>query len=47
METHIHKVLKKRRLEGEWFLLDENFSFIEECKKAEEIADALSNNPFY
>lgn len=47
METHIHRVLKERRLEGEWFLLDDTFCFIKECKKAEEIADALSDNPFY
>lgn len=47
IETQLHRNLKSYKIQGEWFLLNEDFNFQENCKKVEEIITVLSDNPFY
>jgi hypothetical protein len=50
IETTLHNIYSTRRLEGEWFDLDEYDvdNFIESCKKIEDNFDILSEykNPY-
>lgn len=50
LEGWMHRKLNSKRVEGEWFELEDSdvFSFIEECKKGDEIITLLLNdNPFF
>lgn len=49
LEKMLHNKYQDKRLDGEWFLLDEDdvSSFQDTCQKYQDIIDSLKDNPYF
>jgi len=49
IESHLHRRLKEKKVNGEWFSLDDNDvkNFINECKKIDNNLTVISKGTYY